>query len=55
MTFKCFCIYCFLFYIIMRRNSSFIPRVNIIVSYSFIFLENNNVFNMWLFLYSKIN
>lgn len=55
MTFKCFYIYCFLFYIIMRRNSSFIPRVNIIVSYFFIFLENNNVFNMWMFLYSKIN
>lgn len=55
MAFKCFCIYCFLFYIIMWRNSSFIPRVNIIVSYSFIFLKNNNVFNMWLFLYSKIN
>ena len=55
MAFKCFCIYCFLFYIIMWRNSSVIPRVNIIVSYSFIFLKNNNVFNMWLFLYSKIN
>ena len=37
MTFKRFYIYCFLFYIIMRRNSSFIPRVNIIVSYFFIF------------------
>lgn len=54
MSFKCFCIYCFLFYIIVRRNSSFIPHISIILSDSFIFLEDNNNFRMWMFNIQKL-